>query len=134
MSTASDTTSHQNPRGRDLRIGGGGRLEAAQGWSAPGRPCRPVLVPAYQRGVRRGPALPGAFATLTMSFRPSKDCSFSFWMAAWASASVDIATKPKPRESPDIRSVMTAADSTVPHWAKCCRSVSEVVEYERPPT
>src|SRR5262245_32226414 len=29
---------------------------------------------------------------------------------------------------------MTVADSTVPHWAKCSRRASEVVEYDRPPT
>ena len=30
--------------------------------------------------------------------------------------------------------LITAADSTVPHWAKYSRSVSLVVEYESPPT
>jgi hypothetical protein len=73
--------------------------------------------------------VPGALATLTVSFRPSKDCPFSFPIAVWASASVDISTKPNPRESPDMRSVITAADSTVPHWAKYCRRVSERVRW-----
>ena len=54
--------------------------------------------------------------------------------AFWASSLVAISTKPKPRDCPEYRSVMTVADSTVPHWAKCSRRASEVVEYERPPT
>jgi len=47
---------------------------------------------------------------------------------------VAISTKPKPRDWPENLSVITAADSTVPHWAKYSRSVSLVVEYESPPT
>jgi hypothetical protein len=39
-------------------------------------------------------------------------------MAAWASAGVDISTKPNPRDWPEYRSVTTVADTTVPHWAK----------------
>jgi hypothetical protein len=43
---------------------------------------------AYQRGERRGPPperdppSPGALATFTVSFRPSKDWSFSFAIAS----------------------------------------------------
>jgi hypothetical protein len=55
-------------------------------------------------------------------------------MARWASSAVAISTKPKPRDWPENLSVMTAADSTVPHWAKYSRSVSLVVEYDNPPT
>jgi hypothetical protein len=68
------------------------------------------------------------FAMLTVSGRPSKGCSFSFEIAAWASSLVDISTKPKPRDRPENLSVITEADSTVPHWAKYSRRLSEVVE------
>jgi hypothetical protein len=55
-------------------------------------------------------------------------------IAVFASASVDISTKPNPRDCPDIRSVITVADSTVPHWEKYSRRLAEVVEKDRPPT
>src|SRR5262249_22436752 len=77
---------------------------------------------------------PGAFATFTISFRPSNDWSLSLLIAACASASVDISTNPNPRESPVMRSVITVADSTVPHWLKYSRRLSEAVESGRRPT
>src|SRR2546425_1037695 len=46
-------------------------------------------------------------------------------MAACASASEPISTKPKPFERPVSRSIMTLADVTVPNWPNaCCRSSS----------
>jgi hypothetical protein len=47
---------------------------------------------------------------------------------------VAISTNPNPRDCPEYRSVMTVADSTVPHATKASRRDSEVVEYDRPPT
>ena len=87
----------------------------------------------------RGPPLDRAppdagFAMLTISFRPSNGWLWSCLMAACASASVDISTKPNPRDCPDIRSVTTVADSTVPHWEKYSCRLAEVVEKDRPPT
>src|SRR5262245_37219397 len=57
----------------------------------------------------------------------------NFLIAASASSAVAISTKPKPRERPVSRSVATAADSTVPAWAKTSRSRSLDVEKDRPP-
>src|SRR5712692_5746953 len=55
-------------------------------------------------------------------------------MAAWASASLPISTKPKPLERPVSRSMMTCADATVPCGSKVrCKSLS-VNEYGRLPT
>src|SRR5437870_1623098 len=46
-------------------------------------------------------------------------------MAACASASEPISTKPKPFERPVSRSIMTLADVTVPNWPNaCCRESS----------
>jgi hypothetical protein len=53
---------------------------------------------------------------------------FSSEIARWASSAVAISTKPKPRDWPENLSVITEADSTVPHCAKYSRSVSLVVE------
>jgi hypothetical protein len=130
----------ENGNGADTRPAPSFRLPrelAASRGSGLGRP--------YQRGDRRWPPppppppkreppppppdrVPGELATLTVSFRPSKGWSFSLLIASWASAAVDISTKPKPRDWPENRSVMTVADSTVPHWAKYSRRLSEVVE------
>ena len=41
-------------------------------------------------------------------------------MAACASASLPISTKPKPFERPVSRSIMTLADVTVPNCANAC--------------
>ena len=55
-------------------------------------------------------------------------------IALWASSLVAISTKPKPRDCPENRSVITVADTTLPHWLKNSRSPSLVVEYASPPT
>ena len=45
-------------------------------------------------------------------------------MAACASASLSISTKPKPLERPVSRSMMTWADCTVPYGSNiCCKSL-----------
>ena len=45
-------------------------------------------------------------------------------MAAWASWSLPISTKPKPLERPVSRSMITCADSTVPYGSNiCCKSL-----------
>jgi len=49
-------------------------------------------------------------------------------LARWASSAVAISMNPKPRDCPENLSVITEADSTVPHWAKYSRNVSPVVE------
>ena len=49
-------------------------------------------------------------------------------MACWASSVVDISTNPKPFDWPENLSVITVADSTVPHWVKNSRRPSVVVE------
>src|SRR5262252_6279561 len=82
------------------------------------------------------PPAPGALGVerFTVSLRPSRSLPLSSEMARWASSAVAISTKPNPRDCPENLSVITAADSTVPHCAKYSRKVSLVVEYERPPT
>ena len=52
---------------------------------------------------------------------------------AIASSSVDISTKPNPRERPVSRSMITFADVTVPNGATAACNVSSVVEYDKPP-
>src|SRR5260370_36696987 len=55
-------------------------------------------------------------------------------MACSAASVVPPSTKPKPRERPVSRSVITAADITSPKRAKAPRRPSLEVENERPPT
>jgi hypothetical protein len=66
--------------------------------------------------------------------RPSSCEPFREEMARSASSVVAISTKPKPRERPVSRSVITAAESTAPKRAKAARNPSVEVENERPPT
>jgi len=66
--------------------------------------------------------------TFTVIFRPSSSFPFSSAMARWASSAVAISMNPKPRDWPENLSVITDADSTVPHWEKYSRRVSPVVE------
>src|SRR5437870_9305274 len=66
--------------------------------------------------------------------RPSSEVPLSEEMAFSASSVVAISTKPKPRERPVSRSVITAADITSPKRAKAPRRPSLEVENERPPT
>ena len=49
-------------------------------------------------------------------------------MAAWASASEPISTKPKPFERPVSRSIMTLAEATEPNCEKACCSDSSRTE------
>src|ERR1039457_4706179 len=66
--------------------------------------------------------------------RPSRAWPFMPLMAACASGSEPISTKPKPFERPVSRSIMTFAELTVPYCANaCCRSSSRML-YERLPT
>ena len=60
--------------------------------------------------------------TLTVNARPSTSLPFMAAMAAFASWSLDISTKPKPLERPVSRSMMTCADWTVPCAANICSS------------
>ena len=66
--------------------------------------------------------------------RPSSCEPFSEEIAFSASSVVAISTKPKPRERPVSRSVITAAESTAPKRANAARNHSVEVENERPPT
>src|SRR5512143_3537632 len=55
-------------------------------------------------------------------------------IAFWASTWLVISTNPKPFDVPVSRSVITAADTTVPACANNVRSSSSVVVYDRFPT
>src|SRR5262249_20227018 len=55
-------------------------------------------------------------------------------MAAWASWSLPISTKPKPLDRPVSRSMMTWADCTVPCGANSCSSAASVTSNVRFPT
>src|SRR5215831_17630157 len=55
-------------------------------------------------------------------------------MAAWASCSVFISTKPKPLERPVSRSMITCADSTVPCASNIFDRSLSVTPYPRLPT
>ena len=64
--------------------------------------------------------------SLTVSGRPSTSAPFIAWMAACASASLPISTKPNPFDRPVSRSMITWADTTLPCGANiCCRSLSD---------
>src|SRR5919108_1161306 len=89
----------------------------------PGRPPPPPPV--------RGAC---GFEISTVIRRPSSSRPLSWEMAFWAPSAESISTKPKPRDWPENRSVMTVAESTLPLWAKNSLRPSLVVEYERPPT
>src|SRR5437660_1850316 len=67
-------------------------------------------------------------ASLTVSERPSKSAPLNFLMAAAASCSDDISTKPKPLLRPVSRSVMILADSTWPACANISLRLSSVAE------
>lgn len=55
-------------------------------------------------------------------------------IAAVAAPSSAMVTKPKPRERPVSRSVITTASSTVPCGSKAARRLSLLVAQARPPT
>src|SRR5262249_61092240 len=116
-----------------------GSVFCAGGPRGPRRPPRqrpPRPPPPPGRPPPRGPPGPRpppepgvrGFETLTVIFRPSSSLPLSSAMARWASSAVDISMNPKPRDWPENLSVMTEADSTVPHWEKYSRRVSPVVE------
>ena len=73
-------------------------------------------------------------ASLTTIARPSRAWPFMPLMAACASGSEPISTKPKPFERPVSRSIMTLADDTVPYCANACWRSSSRTLYERLPT
>ncbi len=81
----------------------------------------------------RGPE-PRGVALSTRMLRPSRLVLFRAPSARSASSEVAISTKPKPRDRPVSRSVMTAADSTTPYRAKAARRLSFEVVKDRPPT
>ena len=69
-------------------------------------------------------ALWRGLASLTTSFRPECSWPFKVSIAAWASASEAISTKPKPLLRPVASSVMMFTVRTVPCWeGNCSRSV-----------
>src|SRR5262249_21072169 len=89
------------------------------------------------RGPRSPPPPPPpdrSCASLTFRVRPCSSRPFRSVMAFCASAGELISTKPKPRERPVARSVMTAADSQVPTSPKSDSRSALVVEKERFPT
>src|SRR5262249_34687665 len=71
---------------------------------------------------------------LTFRVRPCSSRPFRSVIAFCASAGELISTKPKPRERPVARSVMTAADSQVPTSPKRDSSSALVDEKQRLPT
>jgi hypothetical protein len=73
-------------------------------------------------------------ALSTRIIRPSSCDPLRDEIARSASSVVAISTKPKPRERPVSRSVITAAESTVPNRAKAARNPSLEVENDSPPT
>src|SRR5581483_4504843 len=85
-------------------------------------PQPPPVVALRGRSARRC-----ELAASTLSRRPPNGWPSNIVTAVFASASVDISTKPKPRDWPEMRSVTTVAETTSPAAAKCVRSSSEVV-------
>jgi hypothetical protein len=73
-------------------------------------------------------------ARSTRIIRPSRLEPFRLLIAFSASWSFAISTNPNPRDRPVSRSVMTAADWTMPKRAKASRSPSVAVENAKPPT
>src|SRR5262249_40821308 len=73
-------------------------------------------------------------ASLTVNARPSCSVPFNLAMASFASASVDISTKPKPLLRPVSRSVMIFADSTVPNAANISEREVSLIEKGKLPT
>lgn len=85
----------------------------------------------YQRRSLRGAR---GLASLTVSGRPSTSAPFMPAIAACASLSLLISTKPKPRERPVSRSMMTCAESTDPNALNAVWRLSFVVLKDRLPT
>src|SRR5262249_49455974 len=61
------------------------------------------------------------FEISTVMRRPSSSRPLSWEIAFWAPSAESISTKPKPRDWPENRSVMTVAERTLPLWAKNSR-------------
>lgn len=66
-------------------------------------------------------------------FRPSRSDSWSFEIAASASASFVISTNPNPRDRPVILSIITIADDTSPKGLNAEAKLSFVVPHDRLP-
>jgi hypothetical protein len=64
----------------------------------------------------------------TVIRRPSSSRPFSWEIALFAPSVESISTKPKPRDWPENRSVMTVAERTLPLWLKNSLRPSLVVE------
>src|SRR5206468_9195424 len=100
------------------------------------RPRRPAP-PKPPRGRPPPPPPPPparSRASLTFSLRPCSSWPFSSAIARSASLAELISTKPKPRDRPVARSVITAADSQVPACEKSASRSALVVSKERLPT
>src|SRR5262249_59579772 len=81
----------------------------------------------------RPPSVRG-FASLTVRERPPTSLPFRAAVAACASCSVFISTKPKTLERPVSRSMITCADSTVPCASNIFDRSLSVTPYPRLPT
>src|SRR3989442_7358197 len=73
-------------------------------------------------------------ASLTFRVRPCRSLPLNSAIAFCASLAELISTKPKPRDCPVARSVMTATDSHVPAWENSASRSLLVVSKERFPT
>src|SRR5205823_4789748 len=73
-------------------------------------------------------------ASLTFRVRPCRSLPLNSAIAFCASLAELISTKPKPRDCPVARSVMTATDSHVPAWENSASRSLLVVSKERLPT
>src|ERR1700726_880951 len=95
-------------------------------------PSRPPKSPPG-RGPRGGPGVRSR-ASLTFKLRPWKLRPLNSSIAFWASVSELISTKPKPRDLPVARSVITCADSQTPAVENSSFRSSLVVSKLRLPT
>ena len=75
-----------------------------------------------------------SLASFTLRLRPPRSLPSRARIASSAALASSISTKPKPRERPVSRSVITFTDSTLPWLSNRVRSSSSVVENERFPT
>src|SRR5690606_38318220 len=106
----------------------------------PPPPPPPGRRPAPGPPGRRPPPPPGppppcrSCASFTRSERPSSMQPSISWIAACAALPSENVTKPKPRDRPVSRSVMTFASTTSPKRSKASRRPSSLVFQLRPPT
>src|SRR5213593_3426271 len=93
------------------------------------------LSPKREPPEGRGPLLSErSRASLTLMFLPRRSLPLSSAMARCASSSEPISTKPKPRERPVIRSLITEAISHAPAFENVSFRSSSEVSKERLPT